>query len=271
MVPRLIATDMDGTLLSPEQRVERPNIEALERAASHGIEVVVATGRSHWSALRLLSELPFIRWHLCSNGATVYDGHADEVVRSRSIDGSVLEATLEAVTVAFPEVGFAYETPQGIHYTETFVRNRVSANPDVVVKDTVPEPDSIDGQPIVKLMVSHPEMVQIEWLDALVPLMPDGLHLSTSGSDFIEVSAPGADKGLALAELCGALGIPASEVAAFGDHTNDIGMLQWAGWGYAMGNAVDRAQNATELRAPHHADHGVAEVVTRFLDAAGLG
>lgn len=261
---------MDGTLLGPDRTVERPNIEALARAATHGIEVVVATGRSHWSAIRLLSELPFIRWHLCSNGATVYDGHVGDVVTSRAIDPRVVEEALMAVTAAFPEVGYAYETPEGIHYTETFVENRVLANPTVVVKDTVPEPDTIEGQPVIKLMVSHPEMVQIEWLDALVPVMPDGLHLSTSGSDFIEICAPGADKGLALAELCDALGVAASEVASFGDHTNDVGMLSWAGRGYAMANAVDRALDVTDLRAPHHADHGVAEVVNGFLDAAGL-
>jgi Cof subfamily protein (haloacid dehalogenase superfamily) len=261
---------MDGTLLGPDRTVERPNIEALARAATHGIEVVVATGRSHWSAIRLLSELPFIRWHLCSNGATVYDGHVGDVVTSRAIDPRVVEEAVMAVTAAFPEVGYAYETPEGIHYTETFVENRVLANPTVVVKDTVPEPDTIEGQPVIKLMVSHPEMVQIEWLDALVPVMPDGLHLSTSGSDFIEICAPGADKGLALAELCDALGVAAAEVASFGDHTNDVGMLTWAGRGYAMANAVDRALDVTDLRAPHHADHGVAEVVNGFLDAAGL-
>lgn len=261
---------MDGTLLGANHTVERPNIEALERAAGHGIEVVVATGRSHWSALRLLTELPSIRWHLCSNGATVYDGHRAEVVRSRAIDVALLDAAVGSVTDAFPSVGFAYETPEGIHYTQTFVENRVRANPTVIVKDTVPEPDSIDGQPVIKLMISHPEMVQVEWLDALIPVMPDGLHLSTSGSDFIEVCAPGADKGLALEDLCNELEIAAEHVVTFGDHTNDLGMLTWAGRGYAMANAVDRAHAATDLRAPHHAEHGVAHVVNRFLDEAGL-
>ena len=261
---------MDGTLLGAAHTVERPNIDALARASRHGIEVVVATGRSHWSALRLLPELPFIRWHLCSNGATVYDGVEGEVVQSRSIDDAVLATTLESITVAFPTVGFAYETSEGIHYTSTFVKNRVLANPDVIVKDTVPEPDSIDGQPVIKLMVSHPELVQIEWLDALHPVVPGGLQLSTSGSDFIEISAPGADKGLALAELCSTLGIDAADVATFGDHTNDLGMLTWAGRGYAMANGVERALAATDLRAPHHADHGVAQVVDQFLDDAGL-
>lgn len=261
---------MDGTLLGRDRRVETPNVDALRRAAEHGVEVVVATGRSHWSALKLLDEMPFVRWHLCSNGATIYDRAEEAVVQARPIDPEVLGRSIDSVMNAFPSVGFAYETPQGIHYTETFLQNRVLANPAVVVRDDVPEPGSIDGQPVVKLMVSHPEMVQIEWLDALSVVVSDDLHLSTSGADFIEVCAPGADKGLALAELCRALDIEAADVAAFGDHTNDLGMLSWAGRGYAMANAVDRVFDATEFRAPHHADHGVSQIVNRFLDDAGL-
>jgi Cof subfamily protein (haloacid dehalogenase superfamily) len=261
---------MDGTLLGPDRKVEAPNVEALRRASDHGVEVVVATGRSHWSALKLLDEMPFIRWHLCSNGATIYDRSEDAVVHSRPIDPGVLRRSIDSVMGAFPTVGFAYETPQGIHYTPTFLENRVLANPSVVVRDDVPEPGSIEGQPIVKLMVSHPELVQIEWLDALSAVVPDDLHLSTSGADFIEVCAPGAEKGLALAELCRTLDIEAADVAAFGDHTNDLGMLSWAGRGYAMANAVERAFAVTQLRAPHHAEHGVGQIVNRFLDDAGL-
>ena len=261
---------MDGTLLGGDHVVEEPTVRALERASRHGIEVVVATGRSHWSAIKLLTEMPFIRWHLCSNGATLYDGHVGEIARARTIDDAIVQETEAALAEHFPTAAIAYETPEGIHYTEQFLKNRVLANPTVIVKDNVPEPDSHDGQPIIKLMISHPSLVQLEWLDVLAPAMPDGLQMSTSGSDFIEISAPTADKGIALADLCADLDIDAADVAAFGDHSNDLGMLSWAGRGYAMENGVDRAKAATDLRAPHHAEHGVAQVVTQLLDDAGL-
>lgn len=270
MLPRLIATDMDGTLLGGDHVVERPTIDTLGRAARHGIEVVVATGRSHWSALKLLEEMPFIRWHVCSNGATVYDGEAGAIATARPIDSDLVQQVEAALAESFPTAAMAYETPEGIFYPQKFVENRISANPTVIVKDNVPEPDSIDGQPIIKLMVSHPKLVQLDWLDVLAPVLPDGLQMSTSGSDFIEVSAPEADKGIALAALCRDLGVDAADVAAFGDHSNDLGMLTWAGRGYAMENGVDRAKAVTDLRAPHHAEHGVAQVVAQFLDDAGL-
>ncbi len=261
---------MDGTLLGGDHVVTAATVSALERASRHGIEVVVATGRSHWSAVKLLGEMPFIRWHLCSNGATVYDGHEDVIALARTIEQDLVDEVERAVAEHFPSAAFAYETPEGIHYPQKFVENRIAANPTVIVKDNVPEPDSIEGQPIIKLMVSHPSLVQLEWLDVLEPVMPAGLQMSTSGSDFIEISAPTADKGIALGELCAELGIDAADVAAFGDHTNDLGMLTWAGRGYAMENAVERAKAVTDLRAPHHAEHGVAQVVSRFLDDAGL-
>lgn len=261
---------MDGTLLGGDHLVEEPTVRALERAHRHGIEIVVATGRSHWSAIKLLTEMPFIRWHLCSNGATLYDGNVGEIARSRAIDPAVVAEVESSLTEHFPTAAIAYETPEGIHYTQQFLENRVAANPTVIVKDNVPEPDSHDGQPIIKLMISHPSLVQLEWLDALTPAMPEGLQMSTSGSDFIEISAPSADKGIALADLCADLDVAAEDVAAFGDHSNDLGMLTWAGRGYAMENGVDRAKAVTDLRAPHHAEHGVAQVVTQFLDEAGL-
>lgn len=261
---------MDGTLLGGDHVVEEPTVRALERASRHGIEVVVATGRSHWSAIKLLTEMPFVRWHLCSNGATLYDGQTGQIALARPIDDAVVAEVEAALSEHFPTAAVAYETPEGIQYTEQFLKNRVSANPTVIVKDNVPEPDSREGQPIIKLMISHPSLVQLEWLDVLAPAMPDGLQMSTSGSDFIEISAPKADKGIALAELCADLDVDAADVAAFGDHTNDLGMLTWAGRGYAMENGVDRAKAVTDLRAPHHADHGVAQVVTQFLDEAGL-
>lgn len=270
MLPRLIATDMDGTLLGGDHVVEEPTVRALERASNHGIEVVVATGRSHWSAIKLLTEMPFIRWHLCSNGATLYDGVSGEIARARTIDDALVESVEASLEEHFPTAALAYETPEGIYYTEQFLENRVLANPTVIVKDNVPEPDSKEGQPIIKLMVSHPSLVQLDWLDVLAPVMPEGLQMSTSGSDFIEISAPTADKGIALADLCADLGVAASDVAAFGDHSNDLGMLTWAGRGYAMQNGVDRAKAVTDLRAPHHAEHGVAQVVTQLLDDAGL-
>ena len=261
---------MDGTLLGGDHVVEAPTVQAIERASKHGIEVVVATGRSHWSAIKLLTELPSIRWHVCSNGATVYDGTAGAVAHTRPIEDRLVEAANASVAEHFPMAAIAYETPEGIFYPQKFVENRIAANPTVIVKDNVPEPDSIDGQPIIKLMISHPSLVQLEWLDQLSPILPDGLQMSTSGSDFIEVSAPTADKGLALADLCADLSIDAADVIAFGDHSNDLGMLTWAGRGYAMANAVDRAKAVTDLRAPHHTEHGVAQVINQLLDDAGV-
>jgi HAD superfamily hydrolase (TIGR01484 family) len=83
MRPRLVVSDLDGTLLDEASRISSTTVAALERAARAGAEVVVATGRSRWSALPILAGVDVVRWLICSNGAVVYDRHTEEVVVSR--------------------------------------------------------------------------------------------------------------------------------------------------------------------------------------------
>ncbi len=86
-------------------------------------------------------------------------------------------------------------------------------------------------------MIAHEELVLDELLDAVRPLLPPDLEVSSSGASFVEVTAPGVDKGAALARLADRLGLGAEHVVAFGDQHNDLAMLAWAGRGYAMANA----------------------------------
>lgn len=267
---RLIATDMDGTLLGSDSRVSPGTARALGAAADAGLDIVVATGRSHWSAIPLLDGLDFIRWVICSNGATVYDREVGDVVLRRPIEGHLVEQTLAAAIGAFPELGVAYETPDGLVYSKTFRSNRESARagfrytppPDSSAVKPTESIDQIASETVLKLLLAHPELVQLAWLDLLSPHLPTDLHVSTSGADFVEVCAPGADKGLALAVLCEELGVDAAHVAAFGDHANDLGMLTWAGYGYAMDNAHERVKAICTHIAPHHASDGVAQIVS---------
>ena len=90
---------------------------------------------------------------------------------------------------------------------------------------------------MVKLMLAHHMLVTYDWLDALEPHIPFGLSASTSGATFVEITSGEADKGAALARLCARLGVDRSATVAFGDQSNDLGMLRWAGRSFAMDNA----------------------------------
>ena len=263
---RLIATDLDGTLLGLDSSVSPRNAAALEAAAGAGVEVVVATGRSHHSAVPLVRHIRGLRWLLCSNGATVYDLAEDRVVHQRLLDGAHGAAAVAAVEERFPTVGFGWESPTGLFYTEQWLRNRRAHDPRYSVAGERIVNRRPQDDPLLKVMVLHDELVSLDLLRAVRPVVPAEVYVAKSGATFIEMTAPDAHKGAALAELCRQLGVDRASTVAFGDQHNDLTMLRWVGVGYAMANAGPEAAAVAELRAPHHADDGVGQVVEALLE-----
>lgn len=262
---RLIATDIDGTLLGSHEVVSKRTIQALRAADEAGVEVVAATGRSHWSAAPLLEPIGCVRWLLASNGATVFDLQAMEVVERYPIDRSVVGSVVATLETEFGSLGYSWETTDGVFQNEMFraIRSQLFPSRKIARRSTaVFEPGADE---LVKLMVLHPTLADLPWLDAAAPHMPDVVNCATSGLGFIEFTAFEADKGLALAALCERLGVAQDQTVSFGDQSNDLGMLRWAGRGYAMANASAPAVDAASHRAPHHLDDGVAQVVEQLL------
>ncbi len=258
---KLVATDIDGTLLGPDHVVTDRTIAVLQAAHAQGVEVVAATGRSHWSAAPLLEPIGCIRWLLASNGATLYDMDTAEVVRRSPLDRQVVLDVVERLNDAFGEVGYSWETTEGVFQDETFRALRSIKFPSnkIAKRSTVVFEPGADE--LTKIMMLHRTLSDTEWFDAAGPFIPQGQSFSTSGTGFVELTSPDADKGVALAGLCEDLGIAQEETVAFGDQANDIGMLEWAGRGYAMANASEVATKAATYRAPHHLDDGVAQTV----------
>lgn len=262
---RLMATDLDGTLFSPDHEVSDHTAAALGLAAGRGVEVVVATGRSHWSAVPRLEHLGCIRWLICSNGATVYDLAARQIVVSRQLTDEQANEAIDGVAAAFPTVGFAWESPEGVFHDERWIANRQATDGRSRAEPRPARELDVEAESILKLMAAHDVLVEFAWLDAIEPYVPHGLSVSTSGAAFVEVTAPQANKGDAVRLLCEELGVDRAETIAFGDHANDLGMLTWAGTGYAMAGADPRVVDAADVTAPSNADHGVAQVLTHLF------
>ena len=120
---------------------------------------------------------------------------------------------------------------------------------------------------LVKVMVGHPDLGHDALLTRLQSLGLGHLEISSSGADFVEITAPEAEKGQAVERLASQLGIDRVDTVAFGDQMNDLGMLRWVRSGYAMENAHPEILAATDLRAPHHDDDGVAQVIEDLLNS----
>ena len=262
----LVASDLDGTLLDGTSAVAARTASAMQAIVAAGSEFVIATGRSHWSMRPIIAPVGCVRWAICSNGATVYDFEAEAVVAHRPLPDEHAQVVVEAVTEVFPSVGLSWESPSGIWHTDRWVENRLATDGRFVGRKTRESRElEIGAEPILKLMLAHDVLTELDWLDALSPHLPTTLSCSTSGATFVEVTRHDANKGAALAALCTELGVARERTIAFGDHSNDLEMLEWVGTGYAMANADERIHRVADEAAPPHHEHGVAQVLEQHL------
>lgn len=261
-----MATDIDGTLLGPDHVVTQRTIDVLRTAHEAGVEVVAATGRSHWSAVPLIEPIGCVRWLLASNGATLFDLSTGQIVAQSLLDRAMVRTVVSRLNREFSGLGYSWETSQGVFQDEAFRAIRSTAFPSqkIARRSTVAFDAGADD--LAKMMVLHPTLGDTEWLEASRPCIPPELSFATSGLRFVEITSALADKGIALAALCERLGIRQEDTVTFGDQVNDLGMLRWAGRGYAMANAHPEAVAAASHRAPHHVDDGVAQVVEELLN-----
>ncbi|MDF4251650.1 HAD family hydrolase [Streptomyces sp. WMMB303] len=267
--PRLIATDLDGTLLRNDKTVSDRTIAALAAAESAGIEVFFVTGRpARW--MDIVSE--HVHGHglaICANGAAVVDLHAGgRVIRVRELARPDAVNVVQALRAAAPGVSFAVERTAGIHYEPAYPSFPQDPGTSYAPVDELLA-DGGDGHladPIVKLLAHHPTGDP----DAFLTLgcTAAGAHAEftrSSPSALLEISGRGVSKASTLALACQERGIAPHEVAAFGDMPNDLAMLTWAGTSYAMANAHPDVLLSTDHVTGSNEDDGVAAVIESFL------
>ena len=264
---RLVASDLDGTLLAPGPGLSvTPRVrEALQAVQEAGIVVVLVTARN-WRSIVEIAELAGVGGlAVCSNGAVVYDLASGAVHRSHAVAVDVVRAFVDRCRAALdPAVCFGWETAQGAFRDEAYHRAALAAGisySPVYQRAIEIVPTIADDHEVTKLLVRHDSWDVETLLDAVSELVGDGLTATISGGDFVEVMAGGITKAHALEALCGELGIAAAEVVAVGDQPNDLPMLQWAGRGVAMGNAHPSVLAAIPERTASNGEDGLALVL----------
>jgi Cof subfamily protein (haloacid dehalogenase superfamily) len=268
-LPKLIATDLDGTLLGVDAAVSARTRAALDAARARGILVVPVTARQPIGIRAMAGGAGFADWALCGNGAFGVHLTTGELLFQRALDVDVQRTLVAALTPRIPGLLFASVRDAG----EVFVAQEGYAAL-ASMTDHKRAPESMGGVPLpevlerpsLKLVIRHPELPPEEVYAVVAELGLEGFEVTTSGAPFVEVMAAGVTKAWGLEQLCVHLGIAASEVIAFGDAPNDVEMLQWAGRGVAMANADEIVKDAADEVAPAtNLDDGVAHVLERLL------
>jgi Cof subfamily protein (haloacid dehalogenase superfamily) len=261
--PRLMATDLDGTIVAPDGTVSDRTVAALRGVEALGVPVVFVTGRPvRWMA-PLAERAGHTGLAICANGAVVYDLHDERIVAH---DPMAIEVGLEVarrLRAAVPDVAFAVETLDGFAHEPAYL-----ARFDVGQALAVAPLDELYTSPAIKLLARHEAMAPDDLLAAAREVLGDLAEVTHSSTDaLLEISAAGVSKATALARFAADRGIDAADVVAFGDMPNDVAMLTWAGRGYAVEGAHPEALAAAgEHRVvPGPKDDGVARELERLF------
>lgn len=264
---RLLATDLDGTLLGHDGSISQRNIDALRAAKDAGWLVVLASGRPPFMVVDIVRELADSVSHgVLANGSiicTFPDGRSLHSIRfevSKAID------VVEKLRAADSGYGFAMATDAGFAHERGFAERMPSAQ-------QVPPTDDVlgiarDATEAIKLMVFHRHHTGHQLLDLLPLALGNELSVTHMGADCVEVGPAGIDKATGLAWLCRYLDVDPADVVAFGDEYNDHEMLRWAGLGIAMDNAHQITKELADEVTLANTDDGVAVAVERILAEA---
>lgn len=274
---RLVAADLDNTLLRSDKTISPETDALLSSLFGRGVYFVPSTGRTHAELPDPIRAVRDLRYAITCNGGGVYDFLERRYIFSFAIDKALGERVLR-----FGETLPVYPTMvcEGQRYIRTEADGRVAdyivqrAAPGVVEKskgspDLYAELERL-GSGLQKIFFySKDPALTPEILTRLRGEFPE-LAVTTSGKIFVEVNAPGIDKGKTLRLLCGHLGIPVEESIAFGDAANDLGMLKAAGCAVVPENGTEEVKAVADLICESCNDDGVCKALMRLQEEGKL-
>ena len=274
---RLVATDLDGTLLTTAMSASRDIVERdvadhvrdlLRRVQEAGVLIVPVTARAPRSVVPIASAFGIRGYAICGSGSLVYDLDREEQLDEHVLQAEVAARLVEGLRAAHPGVVFAAER------NLQWVREPAYGNPVLPIPGDISEEDALSmvRSGVTKLVAKHPTLGQDVLMHAARQVLGDAAHVGHAGAGVhIEILAAGATKAATLERLCARLGISSSEVVAFGDYEIDIPMLVWAGLGVAPSNAADDVRAAADDTCGSCDEDGVVRYLDVLLRAGRLG
>lgn len=270
---RLIALDLDGTLLTYDKRISLRTLKAINKAASMGIEIVPCTGRYYKSMPDCVKELPYINYAVNINGANVYDIKADSSLYQAVMPYSVVLKISEYLN----NIPVAYDTyidnrgymPRELYTNiSDYINNPYFIQSVLEYRTPVDDfveliRDAAGGVQKIQFYSKDSELVERAFRE-LMGMFPE-CSVTTSGRGECEITDINATKGQGLMHLTDFLGVDRSQVIAFGDGGNDVSMLQFAGIGIAMGNAKKAAKDAADFVTLKNDEDGIAFALEKYV------
>lgn len=268
---RLVALDLDGTLLDSSMSVRGETVEALQRVRDRGLQVMLVTGRHHVAVYPYWHQLGLEMPAICCNGAYVYDFKerrpltGDPLTREEARGLLRLVRKYSVSSMVYIDEAMAYETESEYH---PYLLNWSASLPErlrpriekvgcfeqlIEEADTVWKFASAGGD--LRIMKAFVEAIESEF----------GLSCEWSGTTRLDITHAGNNKGARLDEWIAGLGIAREEVIAFGDQSNDFEMLRLVGMGVAMGNAVEALRACADWVTGSNDSDGIASALDRFV------
>lgn len=270
---KLVATDLDGTLLRSDGTVSDRTRDALRNAKECGLAVVFVTGRPPRWIDEVVDQTGHLGTAVGANGAVIYDMATETITESHTMTSALIADVAFDLRRSFPEVTFGLEYGDGFGCEPGYVHDWQinpytdrAGNP-IPPPKIAPLTDLLD-RPALKLLAKDKGKDVDDFLTATDALLAGRASVTHSSSfGLLEVSALGITKATGLQHVADLLGIAADEVVAIGDMPNDIPMLQWAGASYAVsnGHAATKAAAKDGTLTQTNDDDAVASLIESLL------
>ncbi len=261
---KLIAIDLDDTLLNRELKISPRAVEAIQKARAKGVQTTIATGRMYSSALpyarQLEIDLPLITYQ----GALVKNSLSGEVLVNKPVPLNLAREVISLVrerghhinTYVNDQLFVEKVTEEGLAYAKL---SGVPINP---VGDLI---DFLKDDPTKILVVASEENIKLLQEEFKAKYSKGELHITTSKPYFLEFSHREATKATAIEHLIKLYGITREQVMALGDSYNDLEMIEYAGFGVVMGNAKEDIKKVADYVGPSNEEDGVAKIIEKFV------
>ena len=282
---KLIATDMDGTLLNAAHEISEENIKAIQYAQSQGITVVIATGRAFYEANSPVNQTDLKVPYICLNGAEVRDESFNIMSTSKLnrelINRITTEMDKEDIYYqVYTNLGIYTENPQrdleiyidiaeragqkaDVEKIKAGIQKRID-NGTLKVVDNYDKIEDTPGEIVMKILDFDSDLEKIDRASEKLA-QSESLAISSSSRGNIEITHSDAQKGIALETIAERLNIDMENVMAIGDNMNDISMLERAGYSVAMDNATPEVKAVSKYATDTNEQSGVGKAIMKLL------